>query len=102
MRTATREVYMYLNDPAQMRKWMRHRGLSYAELGQAVGKSRQFIHQLATGQKRTCRPATARKIEKFLLPPAGERRPDDKPLFVQRASDQTGGSSELSAVSATT
>lgn len=82
-----RGTYMYLTDPAKLRDWMTYRSLSYAELGRAAGVSRQFVHQLATGHKRTCRPKTARLIEKFLLPPQDRRSPGDGPLFVARYSD---------------
>jgi hypothetical protein len=87
-------AYMYLTEPHKLREWLTYRGISYRELGQAVGVSGQFIGQLVQGTRRTCRPQTARKIEKFLLPPMGQRAPDMKPLFVLKRSDWTGEPSE--------
>jgi hypothetical protein len=87
-------VYMYLTDPEQLRKWMAYRHLSYGDLGRAADVSRQFIHQLATGRKRTCKPKTARLIEKILLDPPEVRKPGEVPLFVERRSDVPGELSE--------
>lgn len=92
--TTSRGVYMYLTDPDKLKEWIDFRDLSYGELGRAVGVSRQFIHQLVSGQRRTCKPRTARSIEKFVLPPVEQRSPSEKPLFVRRASDMNGDNSE--------
>lgn len=96
--TTDKGVYMYLTDPARLRKWMSYRGYSYAELGRAVGVSKQFVHQLAhsdrPGGKRTCKPGTARLMEKFLLPPKDQQAPDQDPLFVARHSETVGVTSE--------
>lgn len=85
-------VYMQLSSPEALRAWMLHKGYSYADLGQMVGVSKQFIHKLATGQKRTCRPGTAARIEMVLLPPKELRGPGDLPLFVARGSGVDGDS----------
>lgn len=83
-------VYMQLSSPEALRAWMLHKGYSYADLGQMVGVSKQFIHKLATGQKNTCRPGTAARIEMVLLPPKELRGPGDLPLFVARGSNVAG------------
>ena len=90
----SREVYMYLVDPAKLREWRNYRDLSLGELAQAVGVSKQFISQLENGTKRTSKPKTAKLIEKFLLPPASKRAPADGPLFVARYSGNVGVVSE--------
>ena len=79
-------VYMQLASPEALRAWMKHRGMSYADLAGLVGCSKQFIHKLATGQKRTCKPGLAARMEMVLLPPVELRGPGDLPLFVQRGS----------------
>jgi transcriptional regulator with XRE-family HTH domain len=91
---ASREVYMYLVDPAKLREWRQYRGLSLADLSRAVGVSKQFLSQLEKGEKRTSKPRTANLIEKFLLPPAGKRAPTDGPIFVARYSKTAGEVSE--------
>ena len=83
-------VYMQLSSPEALRAWLKHKGYSYADLGQMAGVSKQFIHKLATGQKRTCTPGVAQRIEMVLLPPKELRGPGDLPLFVQRGSIQSG------------
>ena len=88
-------VYMQLASPEALRAWLKHKGMSYADLGSLVGVSKQFIHKLATGQKNTCTPGVAQKIEMVLLPPQELRGPGDLPLFVARGS-KVGGKSRQS------
>lgn len=87
-------VYMQLSSPDALRAWLKHRGYSYADLGRCVGISKQFVGQLATGEKKTCRPEVALLIEKVLLPPQELRGPGDLPLFVERTSKTNGGTSK--------
>ena len=87
-------TYMRLSSPEALKAYLKHRGLSYAELGQCAGVSKQFIGQLASGQKMTCKPETALRIEKVLMGPPERRSPTELPLFVQRNSDKNGAHSE--------
>lgn len=87
-------VYMHLTDPDALRDWLNHKGMSYEDLGRAVGCSKQFIGMLATGRKRTCTPALAARIEQVLLAAPCRRSPAEKPLFERRVSNQTGDISD--------
>lgn len=93
MRVIDKGVYMYLADRAKFKEWREYRGLSLSELARAADVSKQFVHQLESGTRRTCKPKTARSFEKFLLPPQNKRTPDEAPLFVARLSGKTGETS---------
>lgn len=75
-------VPMRLEDPNVLRGWLLIHKFSYQDLGELAGVSKQFIHQLATGVRRSCTAEVAAKIEAVLLPPADQRPPGVKPLFV--------------------
>lgn len=75
---------MELVSPHMLRAWLDHRGLSYADLAQCAGVSKQFIGQLATGKRKTCKPETAARIEQVLLPRPDLRGPNEMPLFRER------------------
>lgn len=60
-------------------EYMRHRGFTVRSLAARVGCSRSLIGHLRSGERDTCQPATARKIEKALDAPAGS-------LFVGKVS----------------
>lgn len=92
--------YMELTDPERLVRWMKHRDISYGELGRAADVSKQFVWQLATGKKRTCKEKTARRIEKFLLPPVEQRSPGEEPLFVLKRSGQIADVSDPVGVKA--
>jgi transcriptional regulator with XRE-family HTH domain len=95
---------MELSSPNALRAWMEYKGLrrrdddrpaaGSADLADLVGVSRQFIAMLLTGQKKTVRPDTARRIEQVLLPPLEHRSPTELPLFVERTSKSHGETSK--------
>lgn len=84
-------VYMQLSSPEALKAWLKHKGMSYADLALLVGCSKQFVHKLAAGQKNTCSPGLAQRIEMVLLPPQELRGPGDLPLFVARGSNVARG-----------
>lgn len=57
---------MKLRDPDLLVAHMKHRDFSQARLARAAGCSRQFIHLLATGQKKSCTEKIAHRIEQAL------------------------------------
>ena len=54
---------MRLRDPRLLRAYMLLAGINQARLGRQAGCSRQFIHMLLTGEKRSCRVDVAARIE---------------------------------------
>lgn len=54
---------MKLRDPRLLRAYMMLAGINQAHLGRRAGCSRQFIHMLLTGEKRSCRSDVADRIE---------------------------------------
>lgn len=74
--------------PGLLAQYMEVNDFSQARLGRYAGTSRQFIHMLVTGQKRTCTPEVARRIEEalrvlpgtlFVANESPQRRPTVKP-----------------------
>lgn len=57
---------MKLRDPDLLVAHMKHRDFSQARLARAAGCSRQFIHLLATGRKKSCSERVADRIEQAL------------------------------------
>lgn len=60
-------------------EYMKHRGFTVRTLADRVGCSRSLIGHLRSGERDTCKPATARGIEKALDAPAGS-------LFIPKVS----------------
>ncbi|MDY6054376.1 helix-turn-helix transcriptional regulator [Micrococcus sp.] len=58
--------WMQIRDHELLVRYMEDRGMSQARLGRYAETSRQFIHQLTTGEKRTCTPQVADRIEEAL------------------------------------
>lgn len=58
--------WMKLRDHKLLVRYMEARDMSQARLGRYAECSRQFIHMLASGEKNTCTPAVARRIEEAL------------------------------------
>lgn len=58
--------WMRLRDPKLLADYMKAGDFSQARLGRYAQCSRQFIHLLITGQRRTCTQAVARRIEEAL------------------------------------
>lgn len=75
---------MQITSPDALRAWLKHRDMSYSELAELVGCTKQFIGQLATGQKTTCTPELAVRIEKVLVSPDDRRVPGFLPIFQER------------------
>lgn len=61
--------------------YLRYRGVSVRQLADLIGNpsARSTIGHLLSGERETCKPATARKIEKALNAPPGS-------LFVAKVS----------------
>lgn len=57
---------MKLRDHTLLVRYMDDRDMSQARLGRYAECSRQFIHMLYTGEKNTCTPAVADRIEEAL------------------------------------
>lgn len=61
---------MEVRDPDVLRAAIAASGLSYAAVARYAGlKSRQFIHQLATGKNKVCNPTAAKLIAGAVLRP---------------------------------
>lgn len=73
---------MKLTNPQLMRDYMKANDFSQARMGRYVGCSRQFIHQLLTGEATTCTPEVGKRIEEALSLLPGT-------LFVEPSSSQT-------------
>lgn len=58
--------WMRITNPTLMRGYMEKNDFSQARLGRYAGCSRQFIHQLLTGEATTCTPELAKLIEEAL------------------------------------
>ncbi len=54
---------MRLRDPRLLKAYMMLAGINQSRLGRRAGCSRQFIHMLLTGEKRSCRVDVADRIE---------------------------------------
>lgn len=57
---------MKLRDPDLLVAHMKHHDFSQARLARAAGCSRQFIHLLTRGEKKSCTEKIARRIEQAL------------------------------------
>lgn len=57
---------MKLRDHKMLAQYMEKHDMSQARLGRFAECSRQFIHMLVTGEKNTCTPAVANRIEEAL------------------------------------
>ena len=69
-RNAPRSRWMKLRDADLLVAHMKHRDFSQARLARAAGCSRQFIHLLAKGEKKSCTTTVAERIEQALdVPP---------------------------------
>lgn len=65
-RRQARGRWMKLRDRKLLVDYMKAGDFSQARLGRYAGVSRQFINQLCTGQRTTCTPAVADRIEEGL------------------------------------
>lgn len=81
-RLSAKGRWMKLRDRSLLVRYMQARDFSQARLGRYAGVSRQFINQLAQGDKTTCTPAVGRLIEEALDVLPGT-------LFVPSSSPQT-------------
>lgn len=84
---------MKLRDRKLLVDYMNAGDFSQARLGRYAGVSRQFINQLCTGQRNTCTPAVADRIEEGLRVLKGT-------LFVPNKSHVVGRSSKHKATAA--
>lgn len=58
--------WMKLRDTTLLISYMEAQDFSQSRLGRYAGVSRQFIHQMVHGDRRTCTPAVAKLIEEAL------------------------------------
>lgn len=58
--------WMELRDRELLARYMEDRDMNQARLGRYAEVSRQFIHKLVSGEKKTCTPAVADRIEEAL------------------------------------
>lgn len=65
-RRATKGRWMQLRDAGLLAGYMEMKDFSQARLGRYVGCSRQFVHMLVTGEKKTCTPQVGALIEEAL------------------------------------
>jgi len=65
-RRASKGRWMQLRDPKLLVGYMQMNDFTQARLGRFAGCSRQFIHMLASGEKKTCTPLVGRRIEEAL------------------------------------
>lgn len=82
-RRAAKGRWMKLRDRKLLVDYMKAGDFSQARLGRYAGVSRQFINQLCTGERTTCTPAVADRIEEGLRVLKGT-------LFVPNKSHNTG------------
>lgn len=59
-------AWMKLQSKDTLKALIKQRGLSYAELADAVKVSKGFISHLTAGRKTTCTPRVAERISLFL------------------------------------
>jgi len=87
---------MRLRDPQLLADWMKKKDdMGQARLGRHAECSRQFIHLLLTGQRTTCTPAVAKRIEEALdVVPGTLFVPRESPtsgrVVAQQATEQSG------------
>lgn len=65
-RKRSKGTWMQLRDPNLLARYMDNADFSQARLARYVGCSRQFIHLLVTGERRTCTKPIAELIEEAL------------------------------------
>lgn len=66
-----RACWMKLKDAELLVAHMRHKDYTQARLARAAGCSRQFIHLLVTGGRRSCTQRVGSRIEEALDVPPG-------------------------------
>lgn len=60
------EVWMYVKDPARLRRRRKDKGLSQQQLAALVGCTQQYISLLEAGEDRDCSDKIATKITRWL------------------------------------
>jgi len=84
---------MKLRDAALLARYMQANDFSQARLGRYAGCSRQFIHQLVSGEKRTCTREIGERIEEALRVLPGtlfvpQESPNVRPRVARRATSE--------------
>ena len=92
-RRNARGRWMKLKDRKLLLDYMEAGDFSQARLGRYAGVSRQFIYQLCSGERTTCTPQVAERIEEGL-------RVLPHTLFAPNKSHTTGRSSKRKATAA--
>lgn len=94
-RRTPRSRWMKLRDPSLLVAHMKHHDFTQARLARAAGCSRQFIHLLVTGQKKSCSDRIGARIEQALdVPPTTLFLPMKSPVarpMVKRAATRVRG-----------
>lgn len=65
-RRRSKGVWMKVRDPELLARYMENADFSQARLARYTGVSRQFIHLLVTGERRTCTKDVGELIEEAL------------------------------------
>jgi hypothetical protein len=65
-RKRSKGSWMQLRDPDLLARYMDNADFSQARLARYVGTSRQFVHLLVNGQRRTCTKEVGELIEEAL------------------------------------
>lgn len=65
-RKRSKGIWMQLRDPDLLVRYMENADFTQARLARYVGCSRQFIHLLVTGERRTCTKQIGDMIEEAL------------------------------------
>lgn len=82
-RIRSKGFWMQVRDPELLTRYMENADFSQARLARYAGTSRQFIHLLVTGERRTCTKQVGELIEEALRVLPGT-------LFVPRKSPSRG------------
>ena len=81
-RRRSKGTWMRLQNPDLLRRYMENAGLTQSDLAFYAQRSRQFIHMLLKGERKTCQEAVAERIEKAVRVLPGT-------LFVKETSPTT-------------
>lgn len=89
-RRPTKGRWMKVRDPELLAAHMKHKDFTQARLARYVGCSRQFIHMLIEGERRTCTQQVGMLIEEALSAVPGtlfltEKSPVKRPSVKRKA-----------------
>lgn len=89
-RKRSKGAWMRLRDPELLLRYMENADFSQARLSRYCGCSRQFIHLLVTGERRTCTKQIGELIEEALrVLPGTLFMPQKSPTTHRKVTKQT-------------